>query len=181
MSRTILTIGLLVMGVATTVRAAGTGKKVDPTKMTCEEFVALGQDAKPRVVAWLDGYSEAGKATKEEVAVLPVSSDVAVVVATCTETPKQSLWDKIRAKLPGGKKTVPDPTKMTCEEFVGLEKDIQPEVAYWLDGYTKGAKGGKTETGAAGEVALDSDVLVVVEECRNAPKASLWEKIKKKL
>jgi len=29
-------------------------------------------------------------------------------------------------------------------------------------------------------VALDSDVLVVVEECRNAPKASLWEKIKKK-
>jgi acid stress chaperone HdeA len=188
MSRSMLTMGALIMGVVTTIHAAETGKKVDPTRMTCEEFVALSVEAKPRVVAWLEGYSEAGKAVREEVVAVPVEPDVATVVASCTETPKQSLWDKIRAKLPFSKKTVSDPTKMTCDEFVGLGKEIQPVVAYWLDGYTegggsgktKGAKAGNAETAAVPALVVDRDVLVVVDECRAAPKESLWDKIKKK-
>jgi len=109
MARTILTIGALVIGVAATVHGA-TGKKVDPTKMTCAEFVALTEEAQPRVVAWLDGYSSGAKAKPEAVPVV-VKREIAHIVEECTETPKQSLWDKIRGKLPGGKKTVANPAK----------------------------------------------------------------------
>ena len=38
-------------------------KAVKPTKMTCEEFLALGDSVKPAAVAYVDGYSEAGKLT----------------------------------------------------------------------------------------------------------------------
>jgi len=188
MARTILTIGALVIGVAATVHGA-TGKKVDPTKMTCAEFVALTEEAQPRVVAWLDGYSSGAKAKPEAVPVV-VKREIAHIVEECTETPKQSLWDKIRGKLPGGKKTVANPAKMTCEEFVALEKPAQPEVAYWMDGYNEGAQKGQPETkGAkaadgeatgAADVALDADVVAVVEECRVEPKQALSDEIKKK-
>ena len=60
MSSTRLTIGALLVGLATATQAADTGKKVVPTKMTCEEFVALDEAARPRVVAWITGYDQAG-------------------------------------------------------------------------------------------------------------------------
>jgi len=165
--------------------AAATGEKVDPTKMTCEAFVALAQAEQPRVLAWLDGYARAGRpATAVPVA---IEKEVDVIAAACRETPKQSLWQKVRAKLPGGsKQTVSDPAKMTCEEFVKLGRQVQPEVAYWLDGYNQGAEQGGTDTagtkreGGVGVplVALDRDVALMVKECREAPQESLWERIK---
>jgi hypothetical protein len=187
MSKTMPTILTLVTVALGTLPAAATEEKVDPTKMTCEAFVTLADEEQPRIMAWLDGYSRSGKpATAVPVA---VKKQVEVIKAACLETPKQSLWQKIRAKLPGGsKQTVPDPAKMTCEEFVQLDKEVQPEVAYWLDGYNQGAEqGGMKTAGTKAEggvgaplVALDRDVVLMVNECREAPKQSLWEKIKSK-
>ncbi|HEX5065845.1 MAG TPA: HdeA/HdeB family chaperone, partial [Myxococcota bacterium] len=58
-----------------------------------------------------------------------------------------------------------------------LDSEIQPEVAYWLAGYNAAAK---TDVATAGEVDLETDTAVLIQECKPAPKASLWEKIKKK-
>ena len=67
--------------------------------------------------------------------------------------------------------------KMTCEEFLSLSSDVQPEVAYWLAGYNAASK---TDVAAAGELDLETDTAVLLEECKPTPKASVWEKIKKK-
>jgi hypothetical protein len=65
---------------------------------------------------------------------------------------------------------------MTCEEFMAVGTEDQPEVAYFLAGYNRATK---TEVGAAGEVDLERDVAVLVEDCKPTPKESLWSKIKK--
>lgn len=187
MSKTMPMIAVLLTIAMSTGPAAATEEKIDPTKMTCEAFVALAKDEQPRVLAWLDGYARAGRpATAVPVA---IDKEVKVIAAACRETPQQSLWQKMRATRPGGsKETVPDPAKMTCEEFVKLGRQVQSEVAYWLDGYNQGAEQGgmetagtKTEGGiGAPLVALDRDVVLMVKECREAPKEAVWEKIKSK-
>jgi len=47
---------------------------------------------------------------------------------------------------------------------------------YWADGYEKGTK---VKENDVGEVDLERDVAVVYEDCKQAPKESLWAKIKK--
>jgi hypothetical protein len=149
-------------------------KKVNPTKMTCEEFLALGESIQPRAVAYLDGYSKRGKLKEEDVAEVDVDRQMAVLVVACKEDPKKTLWDKVRAHLPGGKKV--KPTKMVCQDYVAMDETDRPELVYWASGYHKGVK----ETDA-GEVDLESDVAVVYEECKAAPKESFWSKVKKHL
>ena len=107
---------------------------------------------------------------------MEVDRELDMLVISCKQDPKVTLWDKIKAHMPGAKKKV-KPVKMTCEEFLGLSSDIQPEVAYWLAGYNAAKK---TDVAASGEVDLETDTAVLLQECKPAPKASLWEKIKKK-
>ena len=150
-------------------------RKADPTKMTCEEFLALGESVRPRAVAYLDGYSKGGKLKEEDVAEVDVDRQLDVLVVECTQEPKKTLWDKLRAHLPGGSEKV-TPTKMTCEEYVSLKESVRPELVYWADGYNKAKT---VQEGVAGEVDLERDVAVVYEECKQAPKESLWAKLKK--
>jgi acid stress chaperone HdeA len=65
--------------------------------------------------------------------------------------------------------------KMTCEDFIGLDETFQPKAIYWAAAY---AKGGKPEAAVLDVDGIESVVPVVVEECRKAPKASFWEKVK---
>ena len=64
---------------------------------------------------------------------------------------------------------------MQCDDFVGLESDVQPELYYYLDGYDRARR---TQTVVAGEVDLEQDYRTFVQVCKQAPKESLWEKIK---
>jgi hypothetical protein len=57
-----------------------------------------------------------------------------------------------------------------------MDQTDRPELAYWAAGYSKGVK-----EEVDGEVDLERDVAVVYEECRQAPKESLWAKMKKHL
>jgi hypothetical protein len=179
MSKVILAIGVLVIAGAAGVGAADE-KKIDPTKLTCEEFVVKSEAVKPRVIAYLQGYSHAGQPVAAEVP-LPAAAEVREVVAVCKEAPKQSLWDKIRAKLPGGTKKVSDPSKMTCEQFLEVEREAQPVVAAWVEGYNEGAKSPESGTKGAAAVpaALKVDVVRIVEKCRAAPADSLSDTMKK--
>jgi acid stress chaperone HdeA len=183
MSRAIRTTVVLVL--AASAALAADGSKVDPTKMTCEEFLALDKATQPVLIAWLKGYTGAGGPT-EEVVSIPAEGEVAYVVARCTTTPATLFSEKIDARMPPGGNNVGDPTKMTCEKFLAVRDELQPAVAYWLDGYTvgggTGAKAESAEAGAKAGVAavpLGHDMAVVVAECQGAPKESLWEKIKK--
>ncbi len=150
-------------------------KKKDPTKITCEEFAAESPEGQARITAFLDGYSKRGKKI-EEVGEVDVQRELDVLVVSCAETPKATFWDKVKMKLPGGKKKL-KPVAMTCEEYLALSKDVQPEVAYWLQGYNRKTK---TEVEAAGEIETEHDVAVLVEACKPTPKAPLWERIKAK-
>lgn len=152
--------------------AAPAKSKHDVPKMTCEEFAAHSTDHQERVAAYLDGYSKRGKPV-EDVVDVDVERDVDVVVIACKETPKATVWDKLRAHMPGGKKKV-KPVKMICEEFLSYTSDEQDDVAYWLAGYH-----GTTVAGVT-EVDVEHDVAILVEECRIAPTASVWERIKAK-
>jgi len=151
---------------------ASAGKK-DPTKVTCAEFAASTPEGQERIAAYLDGYSKGGKKLAE-VAELDVDRELNVLVVSCTQEPKLTLWQKFEMKMPGGKKRIKIP--MTCDEYLALSKDVQPEAAYYLAGYDRASK---TEVGAAGEVDLEVDTAVLVESCKPTPKAPLWETIKK--
>jgi hypothetical protein len=71
-----------------------------------------------------------------------------------------------------------NPKQITCEEFLALGTEVQPQVVYWLEGYSKA---GKPEAAEIDVDALEQPVTMVVTDCRTAPKATLWEKVKKHL
>jgi hypothetical protein len=173
MHRLALPTALVIAGFAT---AAPAASKLDPTTMTCEEFASQTPEGQARVTAFLDGYSKRGKKV-EEIGEVDVKRQLDVLVVSCKENPKATFWDKVKAHLPGGSKKV-KPVAMTCEDFVALGSDVQPEVAYWLEGYNRKTK---TETDVAGEVDVQRDVAVLVQECKPTPKASLWDRMKAKL
>ena len=154
-----------------TASAAGAAKRNVP-KLTCQEFASHSKQTQLREAAYLDGYSKRGKPI-EDVADVDVERDIDALVIECVQTPKVTLWDKIRAHLPGGKRKV-KAVKMSCEEFLTYTSDVQGEVAYWLAGYHG------TQVDGAGDVDVEHDVAVLVEECKIAPKASVWERIKSK-
>ena len=167
----ILTVAVAVLGAS----GAAQAKKHDLTKMTCEEFLDLGENLRPRAVAWLDGYSKGGKVKEEDVGEVDVDRQIDLLIVSCKEDPKKTLWEKVEAKLPGGAKRV-KPVKMTCEEYVGLSAQARPELYYFAKGYNRGSK---TKEDVSGEVDLEKDVAVVVQDCKQAPKASFWARVKK--
>lgn len=67
-------------------------------------------------------------------------------------------------------------SKVSCEEFTGLDETIKPKVVAWGAAYARGYK-------KPGMVFIDVDEAekvtpFVIDECQKTPKASLWDKIK---
>jgi hypothetical protein len=67
------------------------------------------------------------------------------------------------------------PIPMVCTDYISLSASVQPELYYYLEGYNRATR---TQTDVAGEVDLEKDYAAFVEVCKQAPKESLWEKIK---
>ncbi len=67
------------------------------------------------------------------------------------------------------------PEEITCEDFLALGTEVQPHVVYWLEGYSAS---GKLEEAELDVDALDRPVAMLVTECHEAPKATVWQKIK---
>ncbi len=70
-----------------------------------------------------------------------------------------------------------DATKITCEEFASQTPEGRTRITAYLDGYSN--RGKKVEDIAAVDVQRELDVIVVA--CREEPKATLWQKIEKRL
>jgi acid stress chaperone HdeA len=88
-------LGLSVALSAPVVAAQSADKTVRPETMTCAEFLVLDKDVQPRVVYWLDGYSQGG-AAKTEIVVHSFDRPITVVVDECKKTPKETVWQKIK-------------------------------------------------------------------------------------
>lgn len=171
MVRSSLLVSAVAIAIAALAPTAG-AKTVNPPKMTCEEFLALGDDIQPRAVAWLDGYSAAGKLKEQDVGEVEIDRQTEDLVVVCKQDPKVTFWDKLKAKFPGGKKKI-KPTKMTCDEFVAVDDTVKPEAVYWAAGYNAGVK-----QDVVGQVDLERDINVVVVDCKQAPKEPFWTKVK---
>jgi mannose-6-phosphate isomerase-like protein (cupin superfamily) len=65
-------------------------------------------------------------------------------------------------------------SKMTCEEFVGLDESFQPKAVYWAVAY--GSKG-QPEAEAVEVDGVEKVVPFVVDECKKAPKETFWQKV----
>jgi hypothetical protein len=172
MLRSAVIVSAVAIAIAAFAPTAG-AKTVNPPKMTCEEFLALDEDIQPRAVAWLDGYSAAGKLKEQDVGEVEVDRQTEDLVVVCKQDPKVTFWDKLKAHFPGGKKKI-KPTKMTCDEFVAVDDTVKPEAVYWAEGYNAGVK-----QEVAGQIDFERDINVVIVDCKQAPKEPFWTKVKK--
>jgi len=57
--------------------------------MTCEEFLALGEEVRPRAVYWIEGYSQSGEKV-ESVRIDAFARPITTVVEECKKTPKEN-------------------------------------------------------------------------------------------
>ena len=68
-------------------------------KMTCEDFLAVEDTIKPKVVFWAVAYAKGGK---PEAAVLDVEGTdkiTPLLIEDCKATPKESFWQKVKAEV----------------------------------------------------------------------------------
>ena len=66
--------------------------------------------------------------------------------------------------------------QITCEEFLTLNPTAQQRIAYWVDGYAQ-AKG-EVEIGSVAFDKFGHPVGTLVDDCKAAPKETLWQKLK---
>jgi acid stress chaperone HdeA len=66
-------------------------------------------------------------------------------------------------------------SKMTCEDFVGLDETFQPKAVYWAVAY---GKHGEPDAEAVDVEGIETVIPFVVQECKKTPKESFWQKVK---
>jgi acid stress chaperone HdeA len=64
--------------------------------------------------------------------------------------------------------------KMTCEDFIGLENTVQPQVVYWAVGYRRG----RAESASVNVEGIERIIPVIIDGCKKTPKESFWQKVK---
>jgi len=97
-SARVFVLGFILEGVVLSVpvlAGQNTDKTVNPETMTCEEFLALGEEVRPRAVYWIEGYSQSGEKV-ESVRIDAFARPITTVVEECKKTPKETLWQKIK-------------------------------------------------------------------------------------
>jgi len=67
--------------------------------------------------------------------------------------------------------------EITCQEFLTLNPGDQQRIAYWIDGYAQ-AKG-ETEIGSVAFDKFGRPIGSLVDDCKAAPRETLWQKVKK--
>jgi len=157
------------------------GTVLTPVTMTCEDFTALADVEKPRVVYWLEGFNKNTKAAQSVVDVQETDRVVPVVVSECVTTPKEALSSVVGRHARHPVKPVAEasnPATLRCDEFLSLADVEKPELVYWADGFNR--DGGPTDSFVDVD-ETDKLVPVVVTECTDAPKLTFWQKVKSHL
>lgn len=61
-----------------------------PAEITCQEFLAMGEEYQPHIVYWLDGYKH-GKLTTEAVEMEMFKHPVVQIVDECKAAPEKTV------------------------------------------------------------------------------------------
>lgn len=75
---------------------AGEAKATKPGKMTCEEFLALDDVSKPKLVYWIEGFNHKGKVEDATFDIETSDRLVPVLIEECHKEPKASFWMKVK-------------------------------------------------------------------------------------
>jgi acid stress chaperone HdeA len=106
MKHIIVTTLALGLGCALPVLAQ-TGTQMSPSKMKCEDFVAVDAVYQPALVYWVAGVDHLG-VTETDTMVVDTATPVALVVSECKKTPKMSFKTKVRQLYKSGQITLFD-------------------------------------------------------------------------
>jgi hypothetical protein len=66
--------------------------------MTCEEFLALDDVVKPKIIYWADGYNRKGKPEELEIDTGKMDMLVPVLIKECVKTPHEIFWKVVKMK-----------------------------------------------------------------------------------
>ncbi len=93
-----LVVTSVVLSAAASTVAQSPAKKKALGKWTCEEFLAVDDQFKPRAVYWATAYAKGGK---PEASILDIEGTEQVTVAVieeCKKVPKESFWQKVKGE-----------------------------------------------------------------------------------
>ena len=98
----------LVLGLAIASPAlAQAPNKMNPMKMKCEDFLAVGEVYRPALVYYVAGVDKVG-VTETDTMVEDTATPVAAIVAECQKAPKASFHQKVRQMHKSGQITLFD-------------------------------------------------------------------------
>lgn len=85
---------LAIAAVAASAVAADNKKPV--AKWTCEDFIGVDDQFKPKVVYWATAYAKGGKPEASVVDIEGTEKVTPVVIDECQKAPQASFWQKLK-------------------------------------------------------------------------------------
>jgi len=79
--------------------AQSTGASKPLGKMTCEDYIALDDSFKPKMVYWAVAYGQGGKPESAGINVEGTEKIIATLGEACKKAPKESFWEKVKAEV----------------------------------------------------------------------------------
>ena len=68
-------------------------------KMTCEDFIAMDDQFKPKMVYWAVAYGQGGKPESAGINIEGTEKMIVALGEACKKTPKESFWEKVKAEV----------------------------------------------------------------------------------
>ena len=68
-------------------------------KMTCEDFIAMDEQFKPKMVYWAVAYGQGGKPESAGVNIEGTEKMIVALGEACKKAPKESFWEKVKAEV----------------------------------------------------------------------------------
>ena len=68
-------------------------------KMSCEDFLALDETVKPKVVYFAVAYAKGGKPEAAVIDVEGTEKITPLLIEECKAAPKESFWQKVKAEV----------------------------------------------------------------------------------
>lgn len=101
---------LVILGAAVASLLAGGAFAQSPKKplgkMTCEDFLAVDDSLKPKVVYYAVAYAKGGKPEAAVIDVEGTETITPLLIEECKAKPKESFWQKVKAEAKKLKKDV---------------------------------------------------------------------------
>ncbi|MBT1070353.1 HdeA/HdeB family chaperone [Pelotalea chapellei] len=77
----------------------GSKNKPNVTTMKCEEFIALDETIKPKIIYYGVAHARGGKSGNEVIDIEKIDRIVPVVTEVCTKEQKATVWQKLKAEM----------------------------------------------------------------------------------